>query len=108
MDHLHILLRGITGFSLSVGRRFKRKKLIWNVVKSHFAESNRLSSPQFPRALKRKKLLESGLKIEAGNEKRRVGKEGELRVLMTLRSGILGMVWQESKHRYLTRENIKG
>ena len=62
----------------------------------------------FPRALKRKKLLESGLKIEAGNEKRGEGKEGELRVLMTLRSGILGMVWQESKHRYLTRENTKG
>jgi hypothetical protein len=43
-----------------------------------------------PRALQRKKLLESGLKIEAGNEKRE-GKERELRVLMTLRSGILGI-----------------
>jgi hypothetical protein len=51
--------------------------------------------------------LESGLKIEARNEKRGEGKERELRVLMTLRSGILGMVWQESKHHYLTRESTK-
>jgi hypothetical protein len=43
----------------------------------YFAESNRLSPPSTPpRALKRKKLLESGWKIEAGNEKREVGTEG--------------------------------
>jgi hypothetical protein len=48
------------------------------------------------------------LKIEAGDEKRVVRKEREMRVLMTLRSDILGMVWQESKHRYLIKENIKG
>jgi hypothetical protein len=51
--------------------------------------------------------LESGFENEAGNEKREKGKEDGLRVLVTLRSGILGMVWQEIKHRYLTEKNTK-
>jgi hypothetical protein len=40
--------------------------------------------------------------------KKRRCKEDGLRVLMTLRSGILGMVWQEIKHHYLTGKNTKG
>jgi hypothetical protein len=40
--------------------------------------------------------------------KKRRGEGDELRVLVTLRSGILGMIWQESKHRYLIEKNIKG
>jgi hypothetical protein len=75
----------------------------------YFAESIRLSPPSnFPPALKRKKLLESGFENEAGNEKREEGDGDGLRMLMTLRSGILGMVWQESKRHYLTGKNIKG
>jgi hypothetical protein len=39
--------------------------------------------------------------------KREKGKGGELRVLLTLRSGILCMIWEEIKHRYLIGKNIK-
>jgi hypothetical protein len=62
---------------------------------------------QFPPALKRKKLLESNFENEAGNGKKEEGNGDGLRVLVTLRNGILGMVWQEIKHRYLTGKNIK-
>jgi hypothetical protein len=51
--------------------------------------------------------LESDFENEAGNEKEKREMGDGLRVLVTLRSDILGMVWQEIKHHYLTGKNIK-
>jgi hypothetical protein len=45
------------------------------------------------------------MRLEMKRERR--GKGMELRVLVTLRSGILGVIWQEIKHRYLIGKNIK-
>ena len=60
-----------------------------------FTSQSPTASPrqQNPPAPKRKKLLESSFENEAGSEKRERGGKMELRVLVTLRSGILSMVW---------------
>jgi hypothetical protein len=81
-------------FSFTVVYHFPPSLATTNLtLYSYFAESNRLSPPAISGRPKKEKIIGKRFENEVGNGKREEGKEDGLRVLVTLRSDILGRLW---------------